>query len=276
MSELLQHSKFIMDEAISQFQPKAIVLMFSGGDDSLVAYNVAKELGYKFDAVIHGNTRTGLIETTKFAVNHTEFHNDKIIIADAGKSYEKYVLRKGFFGVGDSAHNMAYHILKAEHFRKAVSHNLRRRRHNFPVLFVNGARRLESKRREVTMVNPIKIDPSMNNNIWVNIINEWTKEDCINYLEGNNIKRNPVSVALCRSGECMCGTMQTMEDYTAAKEFSPSWGNYMDSLRKEVRNKFGFDWGENFSKQKHMELKGQKRIDFQPMCTGCKIENSIK
>ncbi|MCT8340516.1 phosphoadenosine phosphosulfate reductase family protein [Flavobacteriaceae bacterium TK19130] len=272
MNELLQGSKEIMEVAIATYKPKAIVMMLSGGDDSITAYSVAKELGYKFDYVIHGKTGTGLKETTDFAIDFTNKQNDKLIIADAKDAYEKYVLRKGFFGLGLDAHTMAYHILKIEHFRKAVSHNLRKRQRNFPILFVNGARRLESENRKKTMVSPYKLDPSQKNNIWVNIINEWTKENCIDYLEGNSVKRNPVSIALCRSGECMCGTMQNLEDYAAAKEFSPKWGKQMDDLRKEVMKKFPWDWGQNINKQHLMEMKGQIRMDFQPMCTGCKVK----
>lgn len=271
MNALLQESKEIMDIAIATYKPKAIVMMLSGGDDSITAYSVAKQLGFKFDYVIHGKTGTGLQETTDFAIEFTKKRGDELIIADAKDAYQNYVLRKGFFGVGFDAHAMAYHVLKIEHFRKAVSKYLRKRQRNFPILFVNGARRKESENRMKTMVNPYKTDPAQKNNIWVNIINEWTKEDCLNYLDGNNVKRNPVSVALCRSGECMCGTMQTMEDYVAAKEFSPKWGKKMDLLRNEVKKSFPWDWGETINKQHHMEMKGQIRMDFQPMCTGCKI-----
>ena len=272
MEDKILLSKQIIEKAIIDFKPKAIVMMLSGGDDSITAYKVAQELGVKFDYVIHGRTRTGLVETTEYAVDFTEKQGDKLIIADAKNAYEKYVLRKGFFGLGLDAHAMAYHILKIEHFRKAVSHNLRKRKRNFPILFVNGARWQESDNRKRLKDNPYKLDPNQKNNIWVNIINDWTKEECLKYLEGNSVKRNPVSVSLCRSGECMCGTMQNLEDYAAAKYFSPQWGKRMDSLRKEVMKKFPWDWGQNINKQHHMEMKGQIRMDFQPMCTGCKVD----
>lgn len=272
ITDLILKSKEIMDYAISFYKPKAIVMMVSGGDDSITAYELTKQLGYKIDYVIHGWTRTGLIETTEFAVDFTEKKGDKILIADAKDAYEKYVLRKGFFGLGVSAHAMAYHILKIEHFRKAVSHNLRKRQRNFPILFINGARWQESENRKRLKDNPYSLDPSQKNNIWVNIINDWSKEDCIEFLEGNSVKRNPVSIALCRSGECMCGTMQNSMHYAEAKDFSPKWGEKMDALRNEVKKKFPWDWGENINKQHLMEKEGQVRMDFQPMCTGCKAE----
>jgi 3'-phosphoadenosine 5'-phosphosulfate sulfotransferase (PAPS reductase)/FAD synthetase len=272
-SDLLESSKEIFQKALKDFQPKAIVMMLSGGDDSTTTYAVARELGIKFDAVIHGNTRTGIKETTEFAARQVEQQGDNLIIADAGDAYEKYVLRKGFFGAGDKAHNFSYHVLKIDHFRKAVSHNLRRRRRNYPILFINGARQSESKRRKKTMVSPYRRDPSQKNNIWVNLINHWTKENCRQYLEGNSIERNPVAVNLCRSGECMCGTMQKMGDRLEAAYFYPKWGKWLDELEAEVLKKFPWRWGESISKQRILEMNGQLNAfeNFQPMCTGCKI-----
>lgn len=268
----------IYQKAIIDFKPKAVVMMLSGGDDSTTTYAVARELGIKFDAVIHGNTQTGIKETSIFAAKQVYDNGDNLIVSDAGKSYENYVLRKGFFGVGETAHNYSYHVLKIEHFRKVVSRNLRKGKRNFPILFINGARRLESKRREKTMINPYRMDPAQNNNIWVNLINEWEKKDCLDYLEGNGIERNPVSKNLCRSGECMCGTMQTKGDRIEASYFYPEWGKWVDEIEKEVIKKFPWKWGENITKQRVMEMNGQLNAfeEFQPMCTGCKIDYKTK
>src|SRR5688500_17045714 len=91
MNEKLLYSKEIFDRAVTDFNPQAIVMMFSGGDDSLTTYHIAKELGIKFDFVIHGNTRTGIEETTAFARKEADRMGDKYLEADAGASYEKYV-----------------------------------------------------------------------------------------------------------------------------------------------------------------------------------------
>lgn len=265
MIDLLMHSKEIYDKALHNFKPKAVVLMFSGGDDSLTTYHVAKELGIKFDFVIHGNTRTGISETTDFARKKVEQMGDKYLEADAGSSYINYVLRKGFFGVGEKAHTYSYHVLKIAHFRKLVSKHLRQRQRNFPVLFINGARRLESENRKKTMVSPYNPDPAQKNNIWVNLINEWDKPDCKDYLEGNSIERNSVSINLCRSGECMCGTMQSKGDRQEASYFYPEWGKGLDALEKVVKEKHGFGWGVTMPKPKD-----KRQLDlFQPMCIGC-------
>lgn len=271
MEDLIQSSRDIYLTAIELYKPKAIVMMLSGGDDSMAAYHVARQIGVKFDAVIHGNTRTGIADTTEFVRKQVERNGDVYIEADAGTSYEDYVLRKGFFGVGDTAHSYSYHILKWTHFRRVVSQNLRKRRRNFPIMFINGARRQESGRRMKTMISPYRVQPDTKNNIWVNIINEWPeRHDCVDYLEGTGICRNPVSVNLCRSGECMCGTMQSEGDYNEAKFFYPEWGKNMDELRDKVKQKFPWDWGQNINKYHLAEMKGQLNM-FQPMCIGCKM-----
>lgn len=271
MEDLLLNSQGIYEKAVADFKPKAVVLMLSGGDDSLTTYHVAKQLGLTIDVVIHGNTRTGIPETTDFVRKKVEAMGDRYIEADAGSCYIDYVLRKGFFGAGNHAHGFSYNILKNNHFKRVVSADLRKRQRNFPVLFLNGARRMESERRKVTMINPYSYTKAFKNNIWVNLINEWDKADTIEYLEGNGVVRNPVSVKLCRSGECMCGTMQTKGDRSEANYFYPEWGKGLDDLEKEAIKRHGFGWGENKPKQSSI-IQGDL---FHPMCVGCTKNNII-
>lgn len=263
--DLIRSSKEIFTEAVRFYKPRAIVGMFSGGDDSLTMLHVARELGIKFTAVIHGDTKTGIKQTTDFAKAEVLRLGHRLIIADAGTSYVDYVMRKGFFGKGNGAHAFSYNILKANHFKRVVSNELRKGRSGYRVLFINGARRLESERRKKTMESPYRVEKNRLN-IWVNLINEWDKHDTVDYLEGNNIERNPVSVKLCRSGECMCGTMQTEGDRTEASYFFPEWGKWINELERVVKEKHGFGWNDTFPKG----MKEAKET-FQPMCTGCKV-----
>jgi len=265
----IKFSKELIKKAIAEYDPYAIVMMLSGGDDSLTAYHVAKELGVKIDMVIHGVTGTGLNLTREFVHYEVNRLGDKLAEANAGDAYEKYVLRKGFFGRGTTAHSYAYHILKAEHFRKAISRNIRKGKRGRKILFLNGARRKESNRRMVTMKEPIKEN---GNDVWVNIINEMTKPETLDYLKGNGICRNPVSVKMCKSGECMCGTTQKPESRAEAKAIDPEWGDWIDGLEREVLKKFPWRWGEDVPKSWTYEKHGQGRLfdyDFRPMCVDC-------
>lgn len=62
----LDSSRDIIDRALAEIEPYAIVAMISGGKDSLCAYLVAKALGVPVTHILHGVTGTGIAETTEF------------------------------------------------------------------------------------------------------------------------------------------------------------------------------------------------------------------
>lgn len=272
MDRLLLSSKEIIEKAIADYKPYATVLMLSGGNDSNAALHVARELGVKIDFVMHGVTGTGIQEATDFVRRLSGDLPYKYIEANAGDTYLKYVLRKGFMGIGPGAHEFSYHLLKATPFKAAVSKHIRQKTRKRVVLLINGARRQESENRMKMMINPCRPQSDRPNNIWVNIINEWPNHAPQDYLEDNGFEINPVSQKLCRSGECMCGTQQTMGDGAEAAYFFPEWGKWWTSLRAEVMKKFSWDWGEGMPKGIAMERKGQLNM-FQPMCHSCIINH---
>ncbi len=256
---MIEKSREIYLKALAEFQPTHIVSMVSGGKDSAASHQVAEELNIPIDFVIHGNTRTGIPETTDFV---RDTYRKNYLEADAGTAYEDYVLRKGFFGQGISAHSFAYRYLKATPFRKVISHNIRKNKHNVRILLLNGARKDESENRKKTLQH-YRRDPAQPNNIWTSLIYDWSQDDRDTYLASRRTPINPVATALCRSGECMCGTMQTKAERLEAAVIYPKWGRWLQSLEDEVRLRHGFGWGENFPKK-------QKIIsDFQPMCKDC-------
>ena len=265
MTEKILSSKEIVEKAIADYKPYAIVLMLSGGDDSMTALTVAKYLNIPFTHIMHGVTGTGIEETYEYVKQVVSKEDAVYIEANAGNAYVNYVMRKGFFGAGLSAHAFSYHILKQDHFEKAISKHIRQGKPGRKILFVNGARRSESENRKKTMINPIKITIRRPNDIWVNIVNDWHKPECLEFLNAENIIRNPVSIQICRSGECMCGTMQSKADRIEASCIFPKWGKWIDELEKVVKEKHGFGWGENMPKPRD-----ERQLDlFQPMCVGC-------
>lgn len=264
---IFKRSKEIIDQAIMDYQPYAVVLMFSGGDDSLTAYHLARMLDVPLSHFLHGVTGTGIPETTQFACQVGEQSGLHYIEANAGNAYEKYVWRKGFFGLGQGAHTMAYHILKHQRFRHTLSISIRKRKRNRNILLINGARWQESRNRERMKEMPIRADDS---NIWVNIIHDWTKHDCQQFLR--DYERNPVTELLCRSGECMCGTMQSQEQRREAAYWFPEWGNWLDELENAVRNKHGWGWGEPVPGWLKERKAGQTVMPgFLPMCHSCEF-----
>jgi 3'-phosphoadenosine 5'-phosphosulfate sulfotransferase (PAPS reductase)/FAD synthetase len=250
--------------AVAEFNPTHVVSMVSGGKDSACSHAVAEELGVKIDLIIHGNTRCGIPDTSRFVENYYGSRSPDFAVADAGTAYEDYVLRKGFFGTGIGAHGFAYHILKADPFRKTISRLIRQRKRDIRVMLLNGARKDESENRQKHL-QPFRRDPSRPNNMWVNVIHDWTQDDRDDYLTARDVPINPVAKALCRSGECMCGTMQTKEDRVEAAALYPEWGAKLDAIEAEARRLHGFGWGEPFPKPRD-----ERQIEmFQPMCKDC-------
>jgi 3'-phosphoadenosine 5'-phosphosulfate sulfotransferase (PAPS reductase)/FAD synthetase len=263
---LVESSARILAQAIEQFAPTHIVSMVSGGKDSAASDQIARELDVKIDFVMHGNTRCGIPETTEFVRSHYG-QIGEYVEADAGTAYEDYVLRKGFFGKGIGAHGFAYRVLKATPFRKAISKHIRQGKRDVRVLLLNGARKDESENRQKHL-EVFRQDPASPGNIWVNLIHDWDQWSRDRYLDSRATPINPVAVQLCRSGECMCGTMQTVQERGEAAAIYPKWGEWLSALEAEARRLHGFGWGEPFPKPVDMR-QGSMFADFQPMCKDC-------
>ena len=257
----LESSSSILKAALEEFKPTHIVSMVSGGKDSAASDQIARELGVKIDFVMHGNTRCGIPETTEF-VRDTYGKLGEYVEADAGNAYEEYVMRKGFFGKGVAAHAYSYRVLKAGPFRKTLSSMIRKGKHNIRILLLNGARKDESANRKRTL-EVFRRDPASKNNVWVNLIHDWTLEDRDSYLNSRGTCINPVAKKLCRSGECMCGTMQSKEERLEAGIAYPKWGRWLDDLEKEAMRLHGFGWNDTFKVR-------ETKPEFQPMCEECK------
>lgn len=265
---LVAKSAKILAEAIDQFSPTHIVSMVSGGKDSAASDQVARELGVDIDFVMHGNTRCGIPQTSEF-VRETYGAISDLVEADAGTAYEDYVLRKGFFGKGIGAHAFAYRVLKAQPFRKALSRTIRRGRRGIRILLLNGARQDESENRKKNL-KVWRQDPAAPGNIWVSLIHGWSQDDRDRYLASRETPINPVATQLCRSGECMCGTMQDKRERAEAAALYPEWGQWLDGLEREAIARHGFGWGDQFPRSR---VTGQGDL-FQPMCTDCTIRRA--
>jgi 3'-phosphoadenosine 5'-phosphosulfate sulfotransferase (PAPS reductase)/FAD synthetase len=278
--EKIEGSRQIVRKALIQTHHShyATIVMLSGGDDSLTALNVARYIGFlKIDAILHVRTGTGIPETSEFVRKLGESSHERYFEFDAGTAYEDYVMRKGFFGRGMNAHAYAYHLLKADGFRKIISREFRQGKRGRDILLINGARQDESENRMFTMREPIQREQKGSRNWWVNIINDWTKAECRAFLNEQGIDRSPVTKNLCRSGECMCGTMQSQQERAEAAFFYPQWGQWLNDLEARVIKRHPWGWGENIPQWFTLEQAGQMRLfDFQPMCQSCTAHKEEK
>lgn len=267
-------------------QPYARVLMFSGGRDSLATYEVCKALGYPIDAILYINTQTGLPETTEYVRNFAMSTGLPFVEADAGSVYEDYVLRKGFFGVGtgyNSAHSFAFHTLKRSPLKAALSYHFRHGKRGRKIVLINGARTAESLNRETNMRGQyVKCDGTKkdgspgSSNYWVSPLLDWSDDDRATFLTEQKSIINPVSQAICRSGECMCGTTQGAMARIEAAAYSPEWGRWLDDLEFRVRQKHGWGWGESMPKRSQPPVEDKRQCslfeDDSPLCSQCRKE----
>jgi 3'-phosphoadenosine 5'-phosphosulfate sulfotransferase (PAPS reductase)/FAD synthetase len=250
-----------MERVVRETQPTHIIATVSGGRDSAAQVELARELGIKIDLILHCRTGTGIPETTKHVVDYYGNLGPDFVMADAGSAYEAYVMRKGFFGVGRQAHNFSYRILKADPMRKAVSSHIRKGRRGIRTLLLNGARAAESDNRQKNLLET-RMDKG---NLWVNIIHDWTSDDRDRYLQERQVPINPVAIQLCRSGECMCGTMQSHGARNEAAAIYPEWGAWLDELDRRATSKHGWGWGEPMPKP----VDCRQSDLFHPLCIGC-------
>lgn len=255
----------------SEFAPTHTVLTVSGGRDSAAEAELAMEMGLKVDLILHGRTGTGIRQTTEFVVDHYGNLGPDLVIADAGTAYEEYVLRKGFFGVGQKAHSYAYHVLKASPFRKAISKHVRRGQRDVRVMLLNGARMLESDNRRLNLPETRR-DPASPGNLWVNLIHDFSDGDRDDYLRMRGTPINPVAIQLCRSGECMCGTQQSNQERAQAAAIYPEWGCWLRDLEQQAVRLHGWGWGEN----KPAPPDPNQTEMFTPMCMGCAREAAAR
>jgi 3'-phosphoadenosine 5'-phosphosulfate sulfotransferase (PAPS reductase)/FAD synthetase len=262
LTRVMELSAERMAKVIAEVDPTHIIATVSGGRDSAAEVALALEMGIKIDLILHCRTGTGIPQTTEHVLNHYGNLGPDFVMADAGEAYEAYVMRKGFFGIGRDAHNFSYRILKADPLRKAISRHIRQGKRGVRTLLLNGARAPESENRQLNL-RETRMDKG---NLWVNLIHDWSAGDRDQYLRLRDVPINPVAIQLCRSGECMCGTMQTMGDRLEAAAIYPEWGAQLDDLERRAKAKHGWGWGETMPRPVDPR---QLAMVFQPMCAGC-------
>lgn len=277
----IQSSKDIWQQALSKHpNPYAVVLALSGGDDSRATYFAAKAIGIPITHILHIDTGTGIPQTTEWVRwFSTEYVKLPYIEGSAGDRYKKRVLTKGFPGRGRKAHEIMFHLLKGNILTRELSAHIRQRRRNRIIFLLNGARLSESANRAKNFAStPVRPDAAGSSNVWVNLLQHWTKDDCHSICLDNKAPRNPVAKQLCRSGECMCGTMQSHQSRVEAATVYPEWGKKLDLLESEVTKKFPWGWGDDIPKSWANEKAGQLRLfshdSMQPMCSSCLASDS--
>lgn len=256
-------------DAIKQYKPVKVLLLFSGGHDSLCSVHYSAcfltSIGVDF-IVYHGNTGIGIRQTREFV--HAVVKRFGWAYYEGlplpGQTYEDIVRKYGFPGPTLQSHRYMYIRLKERALRKYVTHHCKSSpyaREN--VLLLTGVRQSESKIRMGYKAHTQK----QNSHIWSNPIFYWSKEDCEIYLEHNNLPRNPVKDAICISGECLCGAFAGREEWAEISHRYPEAAQEIERLHKiAIAN--GHPWGWASGPQQYYKHHPPKQAAMF-MCVGC-------
>lgn len=263
----------IIINAIRKYNPKKILLLFSGGHDSLCSTHFSAafldSLGLDF-TVYHGNTGIGIRQTKEYVHKICSEQDWKLYIGDAGNAYEKQVAKYGF--PGPQSHKFMYIMLKERPLKKYVIHSCKSSPYSREkILLITGIRQSESRIR-MGYKDFVKKDGS---SVWLAPIFYWTESDSENYMAKNELPRNPVKDLICISGECLCGAFAGNEEWTEIKSSFPEAAVEIERLHKIAIGN-GKPWGWASSPTKYYKHNPRGQMDMF-MCIGCeekKFENA--
>lgn len=269
MKKVIQASREIIDQAITQYKPVQIALMFSGGHDSLTSTHMAatylKELGRDF-IVYHGNTGIGIPETREFVYQTVKKYGWKFYEGHAKENtYKDQVTKYGFPGPTKTAHQIMYRLLKERPIRKFVTHHCKSTTHaRENVLLITGIRQSESRIR-MGYKDLISKD---NSRVWVNPNFSWSEEDVEKYINENELDRNPVKETICISGECLCGAFAGKEELAEIKEHYPNTYEEIEQLHQlAIANGHQWGWASGPTEWRKDQKKSKQMKMF--ICVGC-------
>lgn len=250
----------IVSDAIQRFHPVRIFAGFSGGNDSLALchWMMSNVPGCE---LFHINTGIGIPRTRQF-VHDTARHYGWPITEirakeDCGQDYDELVRRFGF--PGPYGHQLMYRRLKERCIELLVRRVKTRRMDK--VLLATGLREDESVRRMGYKGREINRKGAQ---VWINPIYWWTRSDRDAYLDSYKIERNPVSVDLGISGECLCGAFAHPGELDRVRAVDPEVAARIDALHEEIKGRFPWGWEE-----RPPTVAAPDRPSVGQLCAGC-------
>lgn len=220
----------MIDHAIVDRPNTPIYALLSGGHDSITATHLASRHP-NFCGVIHIDTGTGVPETEEYVKNVCSFYGWQLLIQKPFLPYESYLLKYGF--PGPPLHNFFYQRLKERPLDQIIK--VLKKKHatgrNGKIALISGVRKLESQRR--MLINDAPHSDGVK--IWIPVIAEWSARDCAEYIENNDIPRNPVKETLGMSGECLCGAMAQPNEARLIAHYYPHVGRKISAWETLIK-----------------------------------------
>lgn len=264
-ADVINAAKVTLDEAVGTHNPTHVFAMFSGGHDSLVATHLT--LQHLPDAIpVHINTGIGIEQTRKFVRETCWRWGRELKEYRSPYTYEDLVLQHGF--PGPKQHRIMYISLKERCIEQLLRDHRQQRGER--MLLVTGVRAEESTRR-MGHVQEIK---RRRGQVWVAPILEWSKYAINDYIEQQNLQRNPVVDMLHMSGECLCGAYAHPGDLEELRQWFPDKAREIEELEARVHDAgYPWRWDDEGPPQWWQEYRqGQMFLgdEIEMMCVGCR------
>lgn len=224
----IDESMAILDQAVAENDPVAMVGLFSGGHDSYCSTHVASQ-HERFSGAGSFDTTIGIQQTIDWRRERCVEHQWRQWEYVAPVSYRDIVLQNGFPGPG--GHLYMYTRLK-ERCLDQMMRDIQPKR-GARVLLVTGVRLSESKRR-MGHVKPIA---RKGGRVWVAPILNWTDDDKAEYMAHHHLSRNPVVDTLCMSGECLCGAFASPGEIAVIGAAFPEMAATIREIELEARTR---------------------------------------
>ena len=263
----------IIEQAVKQYKLKTLVLLFSGGKDSLTAGHVTKPIADKLGLdfrVLYCNTGINVKENFEYVLGtcnklgwplHVEYPNPRF-------SYEELVRRYGFPNQG--LHTGTMRWLKWFGIRKYLREHLEDN-----IGFITGRRKKESKRRMI-LKDAVQLNAKGERKnapiLTISPLFYWTTPQVWEYLYANKLEVCPVYKTLHISGDCLCGCFAERGEAEILAIFHPETARYIAELEK----KYGGKWGHGSSMCGAMN---QSQLDSHiedVVCAECFIDRQQK
>ncbi len=251
--------------AYQRHSPSHVFALFSGGHDSLTATSCAmwwgRESGVPVIAV-HINTTIGIEETHDFVRETCEREKWPLIELTPPVDYETLVLERGF--PGPFHHTKMYNRLKERCLKQLLRDH--KQGHGDHIMLVSGIRTDESVRR-MRHVERIQKDGAI---IWAAAIHDWSKFDCMDYLEWKGLPLNPVVQTYHHSGECLCGAFARPGELDEIAMWYPKTAERIRELERKVEaaGHHACVWGTR-PPNVHADQIRMFSVNAGPLCSSC-------
>ena len=264
----------ILNGAVQEHQPSALIACFSGGYDSMVMTHIVNQwvmdtrqqaplLVAAVDTLISADGWRDFVTDSAMAIGSKRFEiwdNPGIDLWEADVRERGFVYRK-------AQHKFYFYYLKQRVFRQMVQH-FKTHEHD-RIMFLNGVRRDESPDR----ANEPEVK-RIGCGVYVNPVLYWTQDDINLYRAEYDLPINPFYDRWNNSGDCGCNWHDHIS-VAALHRWGTKAAKIIDPLRQHNLEVFGYDYDEEPSQLLRQEAAGQQRLfdwdtDCTPnLCAGC-------